>query len=60
MDSENEMDKERHINEPQKIAAAECVHLEKMVLCLVNACVRNPLEDLHAGTRHLRAGILGT
>ena len=42
------MDKERHITEP-KITAAECGHLEKMALCLVNSCVRNPLEDLHAG-----------
>jgi hypothetical protein len=28
---------------------AECGHLELMTLCLVNACVRNALEDLHAG-----------
>ena len=28
---------------------AECEHLELLTLCLVNACVRNSLEDLHAG-----------
>jgi hypothetical protein len=43
------MDKERHVTEPQRITATECGHLEKMALCLVNACVRNSLEDLHAG-----------
>jgi hypothetical protein len=36
--------------EPQKLnTMAKHGHLELMTVCLVTACVRNALEDVHAG-----------
>ena len=43
------MDKKTHVTETLRLSDAECGRPEVMALCLVNACVRNSLEDLHAG-----------
>jgi hypothetical protein len=40
------MDKKTHVTETLRLSDAECARPEVMALCLVNACVRNSLEDL--------------